>query len=147
MRGTTKAKVHDVFSQRIDELVEDAAAQAAALMAGGGRPYTRDSSLDNRDLLHVPSLHDEGYNRNEININYDQVTQTAQNPGTAGDAASLKLQAGYNATEERAFRARHATPIRCVVHAHARLQGHGDAVGVFGRVKSEAVNLIKAGGT
>jgi hypothetical protein len=147
MRGTTKAKVHATFSRRIDELVEDAAAQATALTVGGGRPYTRDSSLDGRDLLHVPSLHDNGYDRNEINTNYDQVTQSAKDPGTAGDAASLKLQASYNATEERAFRARHATIIRCTVHAHARLQGHGNSVGIFGRVKSEAVNLIKAGGT
>lgn len=147
MKGRTKAKPHDVFTKRIKELTSDAQAQADALIAGGGRPYTRDSSLDGRDLLHVPSLHDSGYDRNQINTNYDEVTQTAKDPGTAGDAASLKLQGNYNATEERAFRALHATIVRCTVHAHARLRGHGNSIGVFGRVESEAVNLIKAGGS
>ncbi len=146
MRGITKAKTHEVFDKRLYELAKHASEQAIALVSGGGRPYTRPASLFDRDLLHVPSLHDKGYDRNEINTNYDQVTQSAASPGTAGDAASLKLQGSYNATEERAFRARHATQIRCTVHAHSRLRGHGDNAGVFGRVQSEAVNLIKAGG-
>lgn len=145
MKGKTKGKVHPVFTKRIRELKEDAKEQADTFTSGGSRPYTRPAILDNRDLLHVPGLHDDAWDRNPININYDEVTQTAAEPGTAGDAASLKLQAGHNATEERAFRSRHASLVRCMVHMHGRLQGHGRSPGVFDRIESEASNLIKAG--
>lgn len=145
MKGTTKAKVHTTFSKRIRELKEDAKEQAETFVSGGNRPYTRPEVLDGRDLLHVPSLHDDAWDRNEMNINYDQATQSAMDPGTAGDTASLKYQAGHNATEERAFRSRHASMVRCMVHMHGRLQGHGRSPGVFDRIESQASNLIKAG--
>lgn len=146
MRGNTKAKVHTVFSKRVDELKANAAAQAQAFLAGEGREYTRPTALDERDLLHVPSLHADAFDRNELNTNYDEITQSAAEPGTTGDAASLKLQSAFNATEERAFRTRHASPLRGMAHMHARLAGHGKDKGVFDRVASEAGGMIKAGG-
>jgi hypothetical protein len=146
MRGITKAKIHTAFSKRITELRAGTAAQAKSFRAGLPRPYLRPSSLDERDLLDVPGLHDDAWDRNEININYDEATQSSQTPGTVGDTASLKLQMDYNATEERAFRARHASQIRCMTHMQGRLQGHSMESGVLDRVQTAATDFIKAGG-
>lgn len=66
--------------------------------------------------------------------------------GSGGDAASAKLQSDYLACLERAFRLRHATPVRCAMHAAARRLGHGTAgVGVFGRIAAYAQDLIVSG--
>lgn len=146
MRGKTKARVHTVFSKRVSELKTNAKEQAEAFKSGKGRPYTRPEVLADRDLQHVPSLHDNAFDRNDLNTNYDEVVQSAQDPGTVGDVAALKLQTAFNATEERAFRTRHASPLRCMAHMHVRLQGHGTDRGVLDRIESEVSNLIKAGG-
>lgn len=66
--------------------------------------------------------------------------------GSAGDAASAKLQSDYLALQERSFRLRHATPIACRLTAAARRLGHGAAGnGVFARVTSFAQDQLVAG--
>lgn len=145
MRGKQKAKIHSVFSRRITELRDGVQAQADAFTQGGVWQPLVPAELVGRDLLDVPGLHDSAWDRNQINVNYDEVTQSSQDPGTAGDAASLKLQMDYNATEERAFRARHASKIRCLTHMHGRLNGHAKKAGVLDRVQTVATDLIKAG--
>jgi hypothetical protein len=68
------------------------------------------------------------------------------NRGASGDAASAKLQSDYLGAMERAFRLRHATPIRCALHAAARRLGHSHAgAGIFARVETYAQDLIVAG--
>jgi hypothetical protein len=141
-KGKPVASVHSVFSNRVKELQQQA--MQLAQSAGGLRFWQIPAVLQQRDLLHVPSLHDPAWNRNAINENYEQAVQ--QYPGgTCGDVASLKVQMDYNAAEERAFRARHASVVRCICHAHGRRAGHGSSDGVFQAAERMAADLVKAG--
>lgn len=146
MQGSTKARIHTVFTRRISELRNVAGRIAAAFTGSGGRPWNVPEALAERDLLDVPGLHDDAFHRDELNINYADVVRSANAPGTAADAMALKMQVDYTAQEERAFRARHASVVRCLVHAHGRLDGHGKN-GVFQAVQQQAEDVIKAGGT
>lgn len=66
--------------------------------------------------------------------------------GTAGDCLAAKLQSDYLASQERAYRLRHLTPVRAAAHACARLAGHADAGnGVFARVSGYLQDILVAG--
>lgn len=66
--------------------------------------------------------------------------------GSVGDAMALKVQHDYLALQERAYRARHMSPIRGVMHAAARRVGHAtDSYGAFDRVTQFAADLLVAG--
>lgn len=72
----------------------------------------------------------------------------ASTQGTQGDAMSAKLQSDYLATMERAFRARHASPVRRALQAASRRLGHGDvANSPAARVQTLAQDMILAGAT
>lgn len=79
------------------------------------------------DPLDVPSLHVPAWERNPINKLYSEeiVGQWGDAAGSHGDAHAMKWQADYMAMEERAFRTRHASMIRCASFLHGRLDGHG----------------------
>jgi hypothetical protein len=62
------------------------------------------------------------------------------NPGVVGDLIASVLQGDWLATQERAFRARHAGKIRAGLHAASRRYGHGHAGGLFNK---GLVNYIK----
>lgn len=47
--------------------------------------------------------------------------------GRVSDCMAEKVQIDYLAIQERAFRLRHATPIRCAIHAAVRRRGHSTA--------------------
>ncbi len=103
--------------------------------------------MQDRDLHDVPHLHDPAFDRTEINTNYEEAMQTMKRIGTVGDIIALKLQIGYVATEERAFRARHSSVCRSIAHMHGRLAGHGLGTGgVFPAVRKTVDDAIKAGG-
>lgn len=144
-RGTKKGRVHAVFTARTDELRTQADEQATAFSGSGARPWQVPEPLADKDLLDVPKLHDPAFERTEINANYDEAVQDPKSPGTNGDAMSLKMQADVLAVQERAFRLRHASPIRCLVVAMGRRKGHGHAQGVHDAVRREAENLLQAG--
>jgi len=138
-------KIHDVFSDRLDELVLQANEQAT--VAGStGRPWQVPTELET-SLFNIPVMHEPAFNRDEINTNFEDCTKSADNPGTIGDVSSLMTQCDYVAMEERAFRTRHMSSIRAMAHANARRTGHGQARGVFGGVKKFAEDLIHAGGS
>jgi hypothetical protein len=66
--------------------------------------------------------------------------------GSGGDVMALKLQHDYVAMQERAYRLRHLSPIRAVVHAGARRKGHStDVVGPIDRVTAFIADLLVAG--
>lgn len=79
------------------------------------------------DPLDVPSLHVPAWERNPINKRYSEeiVGKWGDDAGSHGDAHAMKWQADYMTMEERAFRTRHASMIRCASFAHGRLDGHG----------------------
>lgn len=145
MKGTTKGSVHSEFSQRLDDL-RDKSGEIAGNSDSGARPWMIPPGLQGRDLLHVPSLHNPDWNREEINANYDEVVASAADPGTVGDAIALKVQIDYMAMEERAFRLRHASIVRCQVHALGRRSAHGLNNGLFGSINQRVSNMVRAGG-
>jgi len=65
--------------------------------------------------------------------------------GSAGDEMACRAQADYLSSQERAFRLRHATTVRCIIHSAGRRMGHGSVVGPLGRVVVYVQDLIVAG--
>lgn len=69
------------------------------------------------------------WNRAEINDDYSTIIGDPAQEVGSGEAMVVKLQMDYIATMERAFRTRHASSVRCRIHAAARRIGHGSATG------------------
>lgn len=63
-----------------------------------------------------------------------------QSPGVVGDLIASVTQGDWLATQERAFRQRHATKVRASMHAAARRYGHGHEAGLFAK---GAMNYVK----
>jgi hypothetical protein len=97
------------------------------------------------DPFAIPTQHLPSFDRTKINEQYQEIHRS-KTAGHIGDAASLKIQLDYVAAMERAFRSRHASPIRNIMHAAARHQGQGSSQGVFGAVRNYAQDLIAAAG-
>jgi hypothetical protein len=144
VQGSKKGKVHDVFRKRTLQLREGAKQMADSVKGDAQRPWEVPAELTTQ-LTDIASLHKPAFDRSEINANYDEVLASGSDPGTVGDAASLKLQVDFNAAEERAFRLRHATSLRCIIVAHGRLDGHGHQAGIYAAAENMAADLIAAG--
>ena len=146
MQGSKKGKVHDVFRKRTLQLREGSKKIADSVKGGedAQRPWEVPDELTTQ-LTDIAALHTPAFDRSEINANYDEVLASGADPGTVGDAASLKLQVDFNAAEERAFRLRHATSLRCIIVAHGRLDGHGHQGGIYAAAENMAADLIAAG--
>jgi len=68
--------------------------------------------------------------------------------GSVGDTAACKLQSDLLGAQERAYRMREASPIRCVMHAAVRRNGHSNpGVGNFARIDAYLQDMIVAGST
>ena len=145
MRGQKKGRVHEGFKKLLDKQRDDAKKIAESLTGTGTRPWQIPTGAETVDLLDVPKLHEPAFERTEINGNYNETLKSADDPGTNGDAMSLKFQVDLMAVRERAFRLRHATPVRCIILAHGRRQGHGHDQVVFDAQRRHAENLLQAG--
>ena len=55
----------------------------------------------------------------------------AYNGSPTGLAQAYSLQVNHMGMMERAFRARHMTPVRAMVHACGRRKAHGDTEGIW----------------
>lgn len=75
------------------------------------------------DLLSPQDLTDAGFNRDELNADYLKLLSDASNLGKTGEFIATKQQIDYIAAAERAFRYRHATVTRSIIHASARRNG------------------------
>lgn len=138
----TVGVLDEVFLLNTLNLKTTAEGIADSLLNEGQRPWQTPPDWSG-DPLDVEGMAD-GFDRSEAGEVYGEALQSEE--GSAGDAASMKLQSDYLATRERAYRLRHATPIRCALMAASRRAGHGDAgAGVFARVESFAQDLIVAG--
>lgn len=137
-------KIHDVFKDAVKDLA-DQAGDAADGVGNGERSWQIPASMTDFGPLDIDRI-DEAFNRDEIGANYEDVIGDPTNPGTMGDAIALTMQSDYVAMMERAFRARHATPVRLLVLASARRKGHAHEAGVFHRnVMGHAVDALAAG--
>jgi hypothetical protein len=143
----TKGQVHKVFNDRTGELATHAAQNAQAARGQGQRTWARPGGDWSGDPLDIAGLVD-AYDRGAIDENYAGLLASGSDPGTAGDAISLKTQADYVALQERALRTRYASSVRCLAHAAARWRGHGHAKGIFhDGVIRYAQDAIAAGGS
>lgn len=145
----------------LDQLSADSHAMYLQHKNGTGgswsMPYMVGLSWDG-DLFDRDSMA-EAFERSAIaNDYYETARRSAYRPrvdesddirGTIADIAACQAQSGYLAQRERAFRARHTTPILANCFAAARRMGHGknnsDEVGIFGNITNAMVNLIYAG--
>lgn len=147
--GSTKGQVDPNFTARIDELEARAREISEQFRSMEGvRPWHTPDALKERDLLDVPGLHDPCWNRNNINRTYSEniLSGPGKDGGTSGDLIAMKWQADFMATEERAFRARHASLVRSAALMHGRLKGHGLAgTSVFSFFKQAVDNSINIG--
>lgn len=126
-RGTSKAQVHEVIRRRLADLQKQAQQLQNAQQGKHQRIWQIPSDYEG-STLDVPNLHNPSFDRESVNEEYIALTTSPENAGTMGDVISLKMQIDYNASEERAFRARHATMARSMCLAHGRRygQGHGN---------------------
>jgi hypothetical protein len=148
--GIKKGNLDSKFLERVDDLERVARAQSAQFRRQDSvRAWHTPESMAEADLLDVPNLHEPAWNRDKLNETYalDVAAASSDNRGTYGDIMALKTQIDFMAAEERAFRVRHATPVRCAAVAHGRLHGHGMSEhGVFSIVSKTADTLLVLGG-
>jgi hypothetical protein len=124
----SKGQIHAVFQTNLQDLVAQAGDQAGMARGLLVRPWNRPDLAP--DPLDVPGI-TAAYDRKQIDVNYGELIQSGNDAGTCGDVISVKTQGDYIAIMERGFRARHATPVRCIGHAMARRRGHSQPDGVF----------------
>lgn len=143
MPTKSKGQVHDVFNGTINDLQSQAAAQAKAARGTGLRPWNVPKGSP--DVLDVPGT-TTPFDRSKLDQNFATFIADGQDPGTIGDVISVKVQGDYVAMAERAYRARHCTPVRLLGFMAARRAGHGNDRGVFkGGVGKYAQDALKAG--
>lgn len=92
------------------------------------------------DPLNIPGF-TEPFNRLKINEDYELSFQ--DDDGREADAIAAKLQGDHVSSQERAFRFRHASHIRCVMHGANRRQGHSlVGGGVHARILEHVQDVI-----
>lgn len=95
------------------------------------------------------------FSREDLNTTYQDLftiitdpgspTQKSTTRGHTGDAMAVKLQADYLSSQERSFRLRHASSVRCQTHAASRRQGHShSSAGIFSRIETFLQDILKA---
>ena len=146
--GTKKGQVDSQFEKRVSDLEEKAKSMADQFRNFNSYRLWH-TPKDTGDLLDVPALHMPAWERNKINELYSEtiLAGTGDESGTCGDLIAMKWQADFMATEERAFRTRHASYARCAALMHGRMKGHGTATtGIFSFLKDGIQAHIDAGG-
>ena len=77
----------------------------------------------------------------------DEYARVAANGGTIGASGAVATQVSWVGACERAYRARHASPLRCMAVASSRRWGHGRPRGVLlGGTIAHVQSLLTAGG-
>jgi hypothetical protein len=142
--GNKKGKVWDVFKERLTQLKAAADKCAKGHKFEDQRTWYIPTDLSAEDLFKIANLHEPSFDREKINTNFVECVQDIDDLGTVGDIISLTTQCDYNAAEERAFRLRHASPVRLIGHSAARQNGRAVGPGLD-RIEEDAANAIAAG--
>jgi len=147
--GTTKGQVDGKFEARVNQLESRAGQMSTSFRyQGDARDWHTPDELKDKELLDVPNLHEPSWNRDNINQIYSMsvLSGPGKEGGTTGDLVAMKWQADFMATEERGWRLRHASLIRCACFMHGRLDGHSLAKkSVFSFLKDGVQSHINAG--
>jgi hypothetical protein len=139
----SKGKIDPVFTTNLQDLATEAYEQSEMIRGSGFRSWNRPDKA--KDPLDIKGITD-AYNRQDIDANYAELLKSGDDPGTCGDVICVKTQGDYIAIMERGFRARHATPVRCIGHAMARRRGHSMDAGVFqGGVLKHVQDALQSG--
>lgn len=144
----SKGKIDPTFDKRVTNLEEFARATADSFKQAYTTYRKWAVPKEVKNLLHVPSLHNPAWDRNEINKLYSAeiLSGDPEKGGTTADLIAMKVQNDFLAAEERAFRLRHASYTRCVAMMHGRFDGQGATEnGLFTFVKKSIEQIIDAG--
>lgn len=130
-KGKSQGEVHAVFKEHVEQLQADADNVAKSALGLAQRQW---QILPLRgwegNPLDVPGI-GQKFDRSEIHENYTGCLADPEEAGSSGDTQALVLQNDWVAMQERAFRARHATSVRCAVHSAGRRSGHAHDKGVI----------------
>ena len=146
--GKSKGKIDDTFSKRITDLEESAKKIADSYKDGYATFRNWATPKEVTNLLHVPSMHMPTWDRFKINELYSAEILNGEpaTGGTCADLIAMKLQNDFLATEERAFRLRHASYSRCGAMAHGRFDGQGNTgQSTFSFLKTSIEQIIERG--
>lgn len=122
LQGKPQAQIDPVFADRIRDLQRGCGNQYASVRGEEQRRWQTPPGFSG-DLLDPAELHRPAFDRTAMNAQYEAVTRSVEEAGTISDVIGLKLQIDYNAAEERAWRLRHASLVRCLYHSHGRRYG------------------------
>jgi hypothetical protein len=142
MAGTPNGRVHDRFREQVKAHVESGENLYKSIISNEQRRWCM-GSVGNWDgsIFKIKEM-GGAFDRNAINQGYEEALTK---PGTVADAMATKHQSDWLAMLERAFRTRHATSIRCEVHAAGRKKGHGHKAGPIGVASRYVEDLLKQG--
>lgn len=99
------------------------------------------TTLWDGDVLNISGMN-YAFDRADLQQAHKEILATL---GSIGDSRAVKLQSDYFAGMERAFRSRHATSIRCKMHAAGRKDAHADGGGIYYTLIKYIQDLIAAG--
>ena len=139
-----KGRIDTTFEQRVQDLEQKAQKISSSFKNQSYSEWHIPEQV--QDPLDVPGL-DKAWTRNSVNQEYERIVGTqADGAGAVGAAQAMKIQADFLAVEERAFRTRHASFVRCAAMAHGRLNGHSKSgKGVFSFLKQGLQSQIDLG--
>lgn len=142
----SKAEIDPVFSGLVAALADSSKAIGDAATGAGPREWQSPPARGWSGDLTDPAGMVKPFDRDDLNDAYTKVVSDSQSPGTVGDVVALVTQIGYVGTMERSYRARHASPVRCLIVAAGRRRGHGHPAGVLkGAVLGHVTDTIAAG--
>ena len=123
-----KAQIRDIFTKQLDKLKEYAEADEQGLLnQKPNKMYEPDKGEWDGDLFNIEGM-GKAFDRSQI---HDDFRATVTEDGITTDLEIEILQGDFVAALERAYRARHHSPVRHRCHAAARRRGHRDENGVF----------------
>lgn len=125
------AQIRDRFRAQLNMLVETGDNNHRAAKLETRRSWTMlDKNGWSGDLHDLDGM-SKAFDRADNWQDFKDAIKDASAPGTSGDIIASQLQSEYLATQERAFRNRHASPCRLMLHAAARRRGHSHDNGVL----------------
>lgn len=144
--GVSRGRIDERFFVQATALANQSGEQADATMLSTARPWQiGDPATWDGDPLDIEGM-TAAFDRTQIGVVMSQIYSGKDEPGTTGDANTMRLQNDYLAAMERAYRTSAAELCRCELFAAGRRRGHASPSGVIlDGVVRYAQDLLKAG--
>lgn len=132
--AVSKSKEAVVFLSLVEQLQLHAnAVEAQARGTGVSTWFSPGFGTDTSNLWSGQLSDTKGmgipFNREELYEQFRSVVKDADDSGVVGDLIAILFQGDFVASAERAYRARHLSPVRARAHSVARRRGHGHVNG------------------